>query len=165
MALDVLRRGDARVHGLVVGDGPLRAAMEEHVRTHGTPCTMTGFFNQGRMAAAYAASDALVLPSTGGETWGLVVNEAMAAGVPGIVSDQAGCAPDLIVEGRTGFSFPCGDIAALAERMRAMATEQATGAMRGAVLRHVDRFTPEAAAAGVVTAMERTLREYRPCRC
>jgi len=58
------------------------------------------------------------LPSDGTETWGLIVNEAMACGTPAIVSRACGCEPDLIVEGETGYSFPVGDIKALAERMR-----------------------------------------------
>ncbi|WP_425507198.1 glycosyltransferase family 4 protein [Thermomonas carbonis] len=72
-----------------------------------------GFLNQSEITAAYAAADCLVLPSDHGETWGLVVNEAMACGLPALVSDQVGCAVDLIVAGHTGDVFPCGDVAAL----------------------------------------------------
>jgi len=54
------------------------------------------------------------LPSDYGETWGLVVNEAMACGRPAIVSDRVGCHPDLIRPGQTGEIFPFGDINALA---------------------------------------------------
>ena len=121
---------------------------------------MVGFLNQQRIATAYAAADALVLPSNGGETWGLVVNEAMACGVPAIVSDQVGCAPDLITEGETGFSFPCGEVAALAERMRWMAEDRERRcAMRAPVLRRIAGFSPEVAAAGVIRAMEDSCRD------
>ena len=65
-----------------------------------------------------AAADCLVLPSDGTETWGLIVNEAMACGKPAIVSEVCGCAPDLIEEGETGYSFPLGDTRALAGRLR-----------------------------------------------
>lgn len=158
-ALDAVRGAVPRAWGLLVGDGPLRAVMEEHRRLHGTPCTMTGFLNQQRIATAYAASDALVLPSTGGETWGLVVNEAMACGVPAIVSDQVGCAPDLVIEGTTGYSFPCGDVGALASRMRQLADNPAPRAMmRAEVLRRISEFSPEMAAAGVLRATEQTGR-------
>jgi glycosyltransferase involved in cell wall biosynthesis len=154
-ALDAVRRDIPDVHGLIVGDGPLRPALEAHRRRHETPCTMAGFLNQKEIAIAYAASDALVLPSTGGETWGLVVNEAMASGVPCIVSDRVGCAPDLIVEGTTGCSFPCGDVEALADRMRRLSeTRHRRAEMRAAVLERIARFSPEAAASGVVIAME-----------
>ena len=73
-----------------------------------------GFVNQSELPAVYASADVLVLPSDGQETWGLVVNEAMACGVPAVVSDAVGCGPDLIEPGRTGATFPFGDIAALA---------------------------------------------------
>jgi len=69
------------------------------------------------LTAEYHAASALVLPSSY-EPWGLVVNEAMAAGLPVIVSDQVGAAHDL-VEGRdTGFIFPYKDADKLAEQMR-----------------------------------------------
>ncbi len=79
--------------------------------------TFAGFLNQSEISKAYVAADCLVLPSDGGETWGLVVNEAMACGLPAVVSDAAGCAPDLIDEGKTGFTFPVGDAAQLANRL------------------------------------------------
>jgi len=101
---------------LMVGNGPLRAELEAAAR--GLPVSFAGFLNQSEITAAYAASDCLVLPSTHGETWGLVVNEAMACGLPALVSDQVGCAVNLITPGVTGFCFPCGDVNALAEQMR-----------------------------------------------
>jgi glycosyltransferase involved in cell wall biosynthesis len=64
------------------------------------------------MPAAYAAADILVLPSRS-ETWGLVVNEAMASGIPAIASDQVGCVPDLVIEGESGSVFPATDYMAL----------------------------------------------------
>src|SRR5205823_1467894 len=116
-ALARLRAANVDANGLFVGDGPLRAQLEQRARELGAPVVFTGFMNQGEIAAAYAAADCLVLPSDGGETWGLVVNEAMACGVPAIVSDAVGCAPDLIDEESTGFTFPLGDIKALAQRI------------------------------------------------
>jgi glycosyltransferase involved in cell wall biosynthesis len=64
----------------------------------------------------------LVLPSSFGETWGLVVNEAMASGLPAIVSDRVGCAPDLIQRARTGEVFPCGDVRGLSMIMESFAS-------------------------------------------
>ena len=57
--------------------------------------SFTGFLNQTEISRAYVAADCLVLPSDYDETWGLVVNEAMASGLPCIISDRCGCAPDL----------------------------------------------------------------------
>lgn len=99
-----------------VGSGKLENELREQVRETGIKAVFVGFRNQSQLPACYAAADVLVLPSQS-ETWGLVVNEAMACGIPAIVSDACGCAPDLIAEGITGFRFPSGDPAALAGRI------------------------------------------------
>jgi glycosyltransferase involved in cell wall biosynthesis len=77
----------------------------------------TGFLNQAEIVAAYVAADCLVLPSDAGETWGLVVNEAMACGLTAIVSDQVGCHADLIVPGQTGWTYSLGNIDQLGDRL------------------------------------------------
>ena len=69
-----------------------------------------GFQNQADLPRLYAAADVLVLPSGWGETWGLVVNEAMAVGTPCVVSDAVGCAPDLVEPGIDGEIYPATDI-------------------------------------------------------
>ena len=74
-----------------------------------------GFCNQSALPGYYAAADLIVLPSDGSETWGLVVNEAMACGLPAIVSDRVGCAQDLVEEAVTGHTFPLGSVSSLAE--------------------------------------------------
>jgi len=114
-AIGAARARGANVAGLMVGDGPLRAASEELAQTNNLPITFAGFLNQSQIAEAYVAADALVLPSDGAETWGLVVNEAMACGVPCFVSDRVGCGPDLIKTGETGAVFPLGDSKTLGE--------------------------------------------------
>jgi len=114
-AIDHLRGKCASgVHVLIVGDGELGSNCKSFAERNSLPVTFAGFINQQQIPNAYAVSDCLVLPSDYGETWGLVVNEAMACGLPAIVSDQVGCHPDLIEQDRTGFVFPCGNIEALA---------------------------------------------------
>src|SRR6185369_15110785 len=63
---------------------------------------------------------AFVLASTS-ETWGLVVNEAMASGLPVIVSRRCGCARDLVAEGRNGFTFDPFDVESLTRQLQRMA--------------------------------------------
>jgi glycosyltransferase involved in cell wall biosynthesis len=77
-----------------------------------------GFQNQREIARLYGIVDALVLPSDSGETWGMVVNEALAAGVPCIVSERVGCGPDMIEDGKTGFVIPFKDTGAQAKALR-----------------------------------------------
>lgn len=85
----------------LVGDGPLDGELAAAIAEMNLPAKQLGFVNQSALPAIYAASDCLILPSI--ETWGLVVNEAQAAGLPAIVSEEAGCASDLIVDGVTGW--------------------------------------------------------------
>lgn len=100
-----------------VGSGPLASSLRETAKALGvSKFAITGFKNANEMGRYYAAADALVLPSEF-ETWGLVVNEAMVHSLPSIVSDQCGCALDLVQDGRTGYRFPAGDIKALADRI------------------------------------------------
>ncbi|TEU13318.1 MAG: glycosyltransferase family 1 protein [Anaerolineales bacterium] len=96
---------------LYVGDGALRSEIEERIELENIPdVRITGFLNQSEVPKAYTAADVLVLPSTweGGdsETWGLVVNEGMNFGLPIVVTDQVGCAPDLVREGENGYVVP-----------------------------------------------------------
>jgi glycosyltransferase involved in cell wall biosynthesis len=101
-----------RIQVLMVGGGPLGETLA--ARAKGLPVHFAGFLNQSEITAAYAASDCLLLPSDSGETWGLVVNEAMACGLPAVVSDQVGSAVDLVQDGKTGFVHRCGDATELA---------------------------------------------------
>jgi len=104
----------ARPHVLVAGSGELEEPLSARAAAVGAPLHRLGFLNQTEMPAAYAAADLLVLPSTARETWGLVANEALACGVPLVVSDAAGCAPDLAGDGVAGRIVPVGDVRALA---------------------------------------------------
>jgi glycosyltransferase involved in cell wall biosynthesis len=78
--------------------------------------SFAGFLNQTQVSRAYVAADCLVLPSDYDETWGLVVNEAMASGLPCIISNRCGCAPDLgQTDGNAVYSF--GNVRDLAEEI------------------------------------------------
>ncbi len=107
-------RSRERFHALLIGDGPLRREAESVAAENARKIHFAGFRNQNNLPAFYAAADLLVLPSEE-ETWGLVVNETMACGLPAIVSEDVGCAPDLIDVDFTGWTFPTGDVTALAD--------------------------------------------------
>jgi glycosyltransferase involved in cell wall biosynthesis len=142
----------ARVAGLVVGDGPLRAGLEARAAAIAAPIRFGGFLNQRAMPRAYAAADALVVASTS-ETWGLVVNEAMASGLPAIVSSGTGSAGDLVIAGRTGAIFATGDAADLARHMVALADPATRGALAAGAAAHVSAFGVPAAVAGTMRAI------------
>jgi glycosyltransferase involved in cell wall biosynthesis len=111
------RQGVGRIKGLIVGDGPLRKSLEDEAKALSVSAVFTGFLNQSEIVQAYVVSDCLVLPSDGRETWGLVVNEAMACGLPCIVADQVGCSLDMIVSGKNGMIFKGGNAQDLAQKM------------------------------------------------
>ena len=99
---------------VLAGDGPTRPALEaliERERIEGV--TLTGFMQMDSLPAYYALAAALVHPAHK-DTWGLVVNEAMAAGLPVAVSRETGCVADLVEEGRNGYLFASTDESALA---------------------------------------------------
>jgi glycosyltransferase involved in cell wall biosynthesis len=123
-AVAALRARGTEVHALFIGDGDERAAIEGRAADAGigSAVSIAGFVNQRELPDWYAAADALVLPSDSRETWGLVVNEAMAAGLPVVVSDAAGCSVDLVRHGENGFTYPCGDVDALADRLQRIAS-------------------------------------------
>ncbi len=106
---------EINIHLLIVGDGPLKHSLEDQNFKYKDRIHFAGFINQTELPCYYTASDVLALPSDGRETWGLVVNEAMACGIPAIVSDNVGCAPDLIINGKTGFIYPNSQTSSLAQ--------------------------------------------------
>jgi glycosyltransferase involved in cell wall biosynthesis len=141
--------------GLMVGDGPQRTEMEAEIRGTNAPIQLTGFLNQSAIPEAYAAADALVLASKT-ETWGLVVNEAMACGLPAVVSDRVGCAADLVTDGETGFIYPCGNVAALTDHLGEIAANPKLAARLGAAaLKRVETYSVQAAADGLCRAVAR----------
>jgi glycosyltransferase involved in cell wall biosynthesis len=85
-----------RISLIVLGDGVLREELEQRAQGAGVDVRVLGVQAQGRLSDYYHAADLLVLPSRHGETWGLVVNEALHHGVPCVISDRVGCAPDLV---------------------------------------------------------------------
>lgn len=145
--------GRSNLHLLMVGDGDLKAECERLAAANGAPVTFAGFLNQSEIVEAYVASDALVVPSDHGETWGLVVNEAMACGLPAIVSDQVGCAADLIESGETGWVFPFGDWDRLSELLVECVDDLSSGRMAGFCRQKVEQYSPAVAAEGIAAAV------------
>jgi len=151
-----LVRAAALVSGFPVevafaGAGELEGRLRQIAVEAGVDATFLGFRNQSELPAAYAAADLLVLPSDGLETWGLVVNEGMACGVPAVVSDAVGCGPDLVDPGRTGAIFPLADVPGLAAAITSV-LELDPAEVRQHLADKMNRYSPRAAAVAIVEA-------------
>ncbi len=144
---------------LIVGSGPSEEAVEQEAQRQSVRLVRPGFLNQSELGRAYAVADCLVLPSgLRHETWGLVVNEAMATGLPCIVTTAVGCGPDLIVEGETGSIVPATDVKALADAIERIRSARAAGHDFGAACRaRVSSYSYASATDGLVTAAGRVL--------
>lgn len=101
------------VHLIIAGDGPYKKELQS--KLNGQPATFTGFINQDELSAVYAASDVFVFPSTT-DTFGNVVLEAQASGVPVVVTDRGGPMENL-VPGKTGYIIQAEDIDGFTEKI------------------------------------------------
>lgn len=139
---------------LIVGDGPDRALYEKIVRGKNlTRVTFVGEVDHTRLCEMYAASDMQVLPSVW-EPWGFVLNEGMEFGLPLIVSEAVGAAPDLVRQGENGFIFPVDDVDALTEKIASLVQDEALRKKMGELSRHIiEGFSPENWAKGVKHAI------------
>ena len=143
---------------VLVGHGALETELRRlasgHPNIHFVP-----FQNQSAMPRVHAAADLFVLPSQGpGESWGLVVNEALCAGCAAIVSDHVGCHTDLVRPGETGMVFRAGDVDALRDALAfALEDDDRLRAWGAAGLRRVKGFSFDAATAGLQQALDFTL--------
>ena len=155
--LDVLLRAFGRVPGALVlaGSGPeearLRALADGRVR-------FLGPLDRDELPAVYAQADAFVLPSRS-EPWGMVLNEAAAAGLPLVATEGAGAAHDLVEDGVNGFRVPVDDEEALAAALTRLAEDEPFRLAAGARSRElVAAFTPDAWADGVAGLARRLAR-------
>ncbi|MGB8325411.1 MAG: glycosyltransferase family 4 protein, partial [Candidatus Acidiferrum sp.] len=142
--------------GLVfVGDGPCRAELQQQASavTDGT-IKFPGFAQREQLPAYYALAEMFVLP-TYTDTWGLVVNEAMACGLSVIVSRVAGCASDLIQENWNGLLIDPKDISSLNSAMANLATRADLSASMGARARqHIAQYSPGAWSLAIANALK-----------
>ncbi|MFQ5568040.1 MAG: glycosyltransferase [Rhodothermales bacterium] len=131
-AYHAYRAGTAHPWRLVIlGDGPERARLDALLHTERIEnVTLAGFRQLEELPAYYGLAGAFVHPARI-DQWGLVVNEAMAAGLPVLVSERAGCAHDLVLEGENGYRFPPENTDRLARLMQQMTSAQTDRAAMG----------------------------------
>lgn len=142
---------------VLLGDGPFRAELEELRRSLDLTdaVVIPGFKQYDVLPAYYGLAGAFVHASTR-EPWGLVVNEAMAAGLPVVVSNRCGCARDLIVNGKNGFVFNPFNPVELSEMMRriAAASPEFLAALGAASQRIIETWSPAHFAENLLLAAE-----------
>jgi glycosyltransferase involved in cell wall biosynthesis len=142
--------------GLVfVGEGKARHELEMQARSISPGVVrFAGFVHREQLAAYYALAEVLILP-THTDPWGLVVNEAMACGLPVVVSRVAGCTTDLVREHWNGVLVSAGDVPSLSSTMQSLASQPDLLASMGAHSgEHIQQYSPEAWRAGLARAVE-----------
>src|SRR5207245_1115186 len=130
---------------VLLGAGPLRETLSSQLSTLNLRrhVLLPGFIQYRKLPAYYALADAFVHASVP-EQWGLVVNEAMATGLPVIVSNRCGCVPDLVAEGKNGFTFDPASVKNLGRLMVNVSrlSDRRLEEMGGESRRIVAGFTP-----------------------
>jgi hypothetical protein len=152
-------------HLVLLGDGDLRAGLERRIAEADLAghVILPGFRHYDELPAYYGLADAFVHASTT-EQWGLVVNEAMASGLPVLVAARCGCVPDLVKDGVNGFTFDPDDVDELAGLMRRVAamTDAQRQAMGRAGQRIIAGWGPERFADGLIQAALAAMRRPEP---
>ncbi|HTA17277.1 MAG TPA: glycosyltransferase, partial [bacterium] len=160
-----VKRNEGKPWSLVLlGDGPGRARLEKMVdeRAARNFVCMPGFKQYNELPVYYGLANALALPSSS-EQWGLVVNEAMAAGLPVLVSRPCGCSEDLVKDGENGYLLDPLDTDQMAAVLAktSQAKKKLTG-MGAKSLEIIDRWGPDAFAQGLSRAVEAARSAPRP---
>jgi len=141
---------------VILGDGSLRSRLEQYIAELGLgdAVHLPGFRQYDELPAYYGLAEAFILPSTT-DQWGLVVNEAMASGLPVLVSKRCGCAADLVAEGVNGFTFDPYDAHALAGMMHRITNGSAdVGSMGLASREIIDEWDLDGFVSGMCRAIQ-----------
>lgn len=141
---------------VIVGNGPLENDLKSEFK-YSNNIYFLPFQNQQAMPAVYKMAHYYILPSKS-ETWGLAINEAMACGIPAIVSDKCGCAIDLVEDGKTGFIFQSDDEESLMSAIKkAYNKKENYLTFSNNALKRVSNFSLE----NLAIAIERAMHEVK----
>ena len=149
---------------VLLGDGPLRETLNSQLSSLNLHdhVLLPGFKQYDELPAYFGLAVAFVHASTT-EQWGLVVNEAMASGLPVLVSSRCGCAADLVQEGVNGFNFDPSDTGQLAQLMFRISDFRFPVSDFGAASRRIIAdWAPERFANGLCDAVATALKNPRP---
>jgi glycosyltransferase involved in cell wall biosynthesis len=138
---------------VIAGDGPERRAIDERIAALGLTqaVRLLGRLAYDQLPVAYGLAGAFVMPSKT-DQWGLVVNEAMAAGLPVLVSNSAGCSQELVEQGVNGYTFDPWDPNDLAQLLVRMSTSADLASMGRESQRIISLWGPSRFADGLMSA-------------
>jgi len=148
---------------VLLGDGLLKPELLARIQQLDLvgDVLLPSFKQYDELPAYYGLAGAFVHASTT-EPWGLVVNEAMACGLPVLVSERCGCAPDLAAHGKNGFTFNPLDAPALTQLLRRVAGNECDRAAMGEASREIiARWPPKMFAVNLKNAAETALEAPR----
>ncbi len=157
---DYLRNAQNPWNMVLLGDGPLKPEIVSLRRELGLvdKLILPGFKQYPELPVYYGLAGAFILASTS-EQWGLVVNEAMASGLPLIVSSRCGCAPDLVKNGSNGFTFDPDNIEELSQHMSFISGDRCNPGEMGEASRGIiSNWTPETFAVNLCGAVETAMK-------
>jgi 1,2-diacylglycerol 3-alpha-glucosyltransferase len=164
--LDAYAQSDAGIRAEVAlvyaGDGVARAELKARAREIAPGSVIfPGFEQRESLAQLYGLAEALVLP-THSDPWGLVVNEAMACGLPIIVTSVAGCAADLVEDGWNGYVVPPRSPERLSAALDTLLRDpKGNISMRRRSAERIENYSPEACARGLAQAAAGCAMEAR----
>lgn len=142
---------------LLLGDGPLREKTLQRLREDGVEFEWPGFVQQEALPDYFRRSK-IFLFATQSDTWGIVANEACAAGLPVLTTPMAGAANDLVIHGVNGFVLDL-DVNVWVEHIiRLLKDSELYAQMSSNAVREVQRFTFDEGARQILNACERALR-------
>ncbi|AOX03492.1 hexosyltransferase [Moorena producens PAL-8-15-08-1] len=144
---------------VLCGDGELRPQIEQQIAELNLQDSvhLPGFLQQDQLLPYFAHANYFIHASIQ-EQWGLVVNEAMAAGLPVLVSNRCGCFEDLVIEGVNGFEFDPENPQQITELMLKMSSGEINLEKMGkASLEHIHKFSPDYFAEGLMQAVQYAL--------
>lgn len=160
----IARTGEHAWHLVLLGDGPLKPTITDQIvfLGLGSRIIMPGFKQYDELPVYYGLAHAFVHASTS-EQWGLVVNEAMASGLPVLVSERCGCAPDLVKNGVNGFTFDPYDVEEVTRRMLEISHGECDLVAMGQASRDIIRdWSPETFAVNMLKAAQTAIDAPRP---
>jgi glycosyltransferase involved in cell wall biosynthesis len=145
-AFELLAQSNDRVKLLLVGNGNLEIEMRKQVASLSVSVSdriiFLPFQDQHQMKVIYRLANVLVLPSRGpGETWGLSVNESLASGTPVLVSNQCGCAFDLVKQNVNGLIFESNELDDMVSKMELFTDQSFYLQIKARVKEELDYFS------------------------